>query len=156
MPLKGRPPKPSRVLEMNGSFQHNPSRKRARANEPQTGKCFDSAPPPEFLIPEPELGYQFAARCLRQWQELALEGPYIGYGSRGTVISLCILKANMLRIASGSKELSRLMNTEDKLRSSLGLTEVSRPKVNAGSNPNSARGSALAGLAQEIRGRDRA
>jgi hypothetical protein len=156
MPLKGRPPKPTRVLEMSGSFQHNPSRKRARANEPQTGKCFASPPPPEFLISEPEIGYQFAARCLRQWEELAREGPYIGYGSRGTVISLCILKATMLRLPSGSKELSRLMNTEDKLRSSLGLTEVSRPKVNAGSDSNSARGSALAGLAQEIRDRNRA
>jgi hypothetical protein len=151
MPLRGRPPKPSHVLEMNGSFKHNPSRRRARQNEPKTGKLFDSAPPAEFLVEEPATGYQRAARLLREWNQLALEGPEIGYASRGTVISLCMVKAEMWLLPTGSKRLAQLTNTEDKLRSSLGLTEVSRPKVNAANNANPGRGSTLAGLAQERR-----
>jgi hypothetical protein len=141
---------------MNGSFKHNPGRRRARENEPKTGKCFDFPPPDEFLIPEPQMGYQRAARLKREWDQLALEGPDIGYASRGTVVSLCMIKAEMWLQTAGSKRLAQLTNTEDKLRSSLGLTEVSRPKVNAANNANSARGSTLATLAQDARGQRRA
>jgi len=156
MPLRGRPPKPSRVLEMNGSFKHHPDRKRARANEPVTGRCFASPPPREFLIPEPEMGYQRAARLLREWEQLALEGPEIGYSSRNTVISLCIVKAEIWKLPDGSKRLTQLINAEDKLRSSLGLTEVSRPKVHGATNASNGRTSSLAGLAQESRNSRRA
>lgn len=151
MPGRGRPPKPTRILEMSGSFKRNPKRRRERANEPESGKLFASAPPAEFLIAEPAMGYQRAARLLREWNQLALEGPDISYASRGTIISLCMIKADMWRLPEGSKRLSQLTNTEDKLRSSLGLTEVSRPKVNAANNRANGNRSGLAGLAQERR-----
>lgn len=149
MPLKGRPPTPTRILEMRGSFRKNPQRRRTRANEPaEVGKCFAGPPPAEFLVEEPAMGYQRAQRLLKEWKQLALEGPDIGYASRGTVISLCMIKAEIWRLPEGSKRWAQLTNTEDKLRSSLGLTEVSRPKVNAGNSANSSR-STLATLARE-------
>jgi hypothetical protein len=150
MGLRGRPPKSSRVLEINGSFAHNPSRKRARANEPpSTGRCFDHPPPTEFLIPEPESGYLQAARCLAQWKQLALEGPLIDFSSRSTVIHLAIAQAEVLRSPAGSKTQQGWIKQSNELRVQLGLTEVSRPKVNAGDRNNTQRGSSLAGLAQE-------
>jgi hypothetical protein len=156
MPLNGRPRKPTRVLEMSGSLAKNPGRRRARENEPTSPLGF-GAPPPEFLLKSPEVGYQRAERLLREWEELKLEGPHICYGSRGTVISLCILKADIRRLPEGSKRLAPLLNTEDKLRSSLGLTEVTRSKVNGSANPNGKQpGSTLASLAQEARGNRRA
>src|SRR5215831_8623815 len=114
MPLRGRPPKPSRVLEMNGSFAHNPSRKRARANEPKTGKCFASPAPDEFLIQEPAVGYQRAARLLKAWNQLALEGPDIGYSSRGTVITLCRVTVDIERLPEESKRLAQLATVQSK------------------------------------------
>jgi hypothetical protein len=156
MGLKGRPRKPSAVLEMNGSFAHNPSRRRERANEPKTEKLFSFPPPDRFLIQEPATGYQTAARRLQEWEELARQAPELGLRSRGTVITLCILKAEIWSLPVGSKLLPRLADQENRLRVELGLTEVSRSKVNAGSNTNSGSGSALAGLAREGRERTRA
>jgi hypothetical protein len=151
MGLRGRPCKPTAVLEMNGSFAHNPGRKRARANEPKTPKLFEGPPPDQFLIQEPAMGYQRAARLLKEWHELAQQAPDIGLRSRGTVITLCILKAEIWLQPQGSKLLPRLAEQENRLRVELGLTEISRPKVNAGSNSNSGPSSTLAGLAQERR-----
>lgn len=151
MPGRGRPPKPTHVLEMNGSFKHNPARRRARVNEPKTGKLFDSPPPEEFLIPEPETGYQWAARLLKEWNQLALEGPKIEYRSRGTVITLCRVTAEIATLPRGSKLLSSLAKTQSSLRVDLGLTETSGSKVYAGTSSSSDRGSTLAGLAQERR-----
>jgi hypothetical protein len=136
---------------MSGSLAHDPSRRRARENEPESPLGI-GPPPPEFLIKAPEVGYQRAERLFREWEELKAEGPHICYGSRGTVVSLCILKADIRRLPEGSKRLPSLLNTEDKLRSSLGLTEVTRSRVNGSANPNGKQpGSALATLAQEAR-----
>lgn len=33
--VRGRPPKPTQVLELSGAFKKDPKRKRARTNEPQ-------------------------------------------------------------------------------------------------------------------------
>jgi hypothetical protein len=154
--MRGRPCKPTAVLEINGTFRHNPSRKRARANEPKTAKLFDSPPPDQFLIQEPATGYQRAARLLKEWNELAIQAPDIGLRSRGTVITLCILKAEIWTQPQGSKLLPRLVDQENRLRVELGLTEISRPKVNAGNNSNTGSGSTLAGLAQEGRDQRRA
>lgn len=156
MGLRGRPRKPTAVLEMNGSFAHNPGRRRERANEPKTRKLFEGPPPEQFMIQEPAMGFQRAARQLKEWNELALQAPDIGLRSRGTVITLCIIKAEIWQLGSGSKLLPRLADQENRLRVELGLTEISRSKVNAGTNPNSGAGSALAGLAREARERNRA
>jgi len=152
MPLPGRPRTPTSILEGRGAYKRNPQRRRDRENEPEvTGGL---GPPPErFMIQEPESGYQEAARLRTLWQEIAEEGPYITSASRGTVETLCYIKSEIRRLPLGSKRLAQLANTEDKLRSSLGLTEAARSRVNAPKNPAAAGQSALGALAQEARSR---
>jgi hypothetical protein len=152
----GRPCKPTAVLEMSGSFKKDPQRRRARANEPKTTKLFASPPPDEFLIESPATGYQRAARWLREWKQLEIEAPDMSYSSRGSVITLCMIKAEIWSLPTGSRRLEVLSDRENKLRSALGLTETTRPKVNAGYTDNNDSGSALASLAKEGRERNRA
>jgi hypothetical protein len=153
----GRPCKPTAVLEMNGAFKKNPNRRKARENEPKTTRLFASPPPEQFLIQAPATGYQQAERWLREWEELKLEAPDMSYASRGAIITLCMIKAEIWRLPAGSKRLETLSDRETKLRSALGLTETTRPKVNAGyTNNNDGPGSALADLAKEGRERNRA
>ena len=147
MPLVGRPRKPTAVLEMSGAFQRNPQRRRARVNEPEV-KLGVGDPPACFLIPEPESGYQEAARLKAIWEQIAEEGPWISRSSRGTVETLCRITDAIKRKAG---KLPQLAVVEDKLRSSLGLTEASRSHVDAPKAPSHAGQSALEGLAQESR-----
>lgn len=42
--MRGRKPKPTKVLEMSGAFKHNPARKRARAAKPTTGSPLGDPP----------------------------------------------------------------------------------------------------------------
>jgi hypothetical protein len=152
MPLPGRPRTPTAVLEMRGSFGKNPQRRRQRENEPVVERGVGD-PPACFMIQAPNVGFQEAERLREIWTEIAAEGPYIARSSRGTVETLCRIKSEIRRLPSGSKRLAQLANTEDKLRSSLGLTEASRSRVDAPKNPEAAGQSALAGLAQETRRR---
>jgi len=41
---RGRPPKPTGVLELSGAFKKNPKRKKARTNEPETQGPIGSFP----------------------------------------------------------------------------------------------------------------
>ena len=159
MTRTGRPCKPTAVLEMSGAFKQNPSRRKARENEPETKRLFQSPPPPQFLIEAPATGYQQAERWLREWKELEREAPDMAYRSRGSAITLCMLKAELWRLPTGDKRLEVLSDRENKLRMALGLTETTRPKVDAGNfykKADAGSGSALAGLAKESRERNRA
>lgn len=152
----GRPCKPTALLEMSGAFKKHPERRRARANEPKSTRLFDGPPPAQFLIKAPDTGYQRAERWLREWEELKLEAPDMSFSSRGSIITLCMLKAELWSLPTGSRRLEVLADRETKLRGSLGLTETTRPKVNAGYTDNNGPGSALASLAKEGRERNRA
>jgi hypothetical protein len=152
----GRPCKPTAVLEMSGAFKKHPERRKAREKEPSTTRLFASLPPAQFLIKAPDTGYQRAERWLREWEELKLEAPHMSYSSRGAVITLCMIKAEIWSLPTGSRRLEVLSDRETKLRSALGLTETTRPKVNAGYTNNNGPGSALADLAKEGRERNRA
>ena len=88
---------------MNGAFKNHPSRRRARENEPQSGKLFASDPPPQFLIKEPEVGYQRAERLLREWNQLKLEGPDISYAQMVNVAS----RGDDARLQQASHEAGR-------------------------------------------------
>lgn len=152
--MMGRPCKPTVVLEMSGAFKKNPQRRLARQNEPPTPRLFESAPPPQFLIQAPATGYQQAERWLREWKELEREAPHMGYQSRGSVITLCMIKAELWRLPTGDRRLEVLSDRENKLRSALGLTETSRPKVDTGNfykKAGSGSGSVIAELAREAR-----
>jgi hypothetical protein len=123
-----RPRTPTAVLAARGSFDKNPQRLRDRENEPESAGSLGE-PPPEFMIQEPDTGYQEAERLRKIWYEIAEEGPWISRSSRGTVKTLCRI-ANQLPRVPLSK-LPAFALAEDKLRTSLGLTEASRSRVNA-------------------------
>jgi hypothetical protein len=143
-------------MEINGGFRHNPARKRARKNELTSPRGIGE-PPKHFMIQEPDSGWIRAGKLREMWEETKLEDPDIPRCCRGTVESLCYIKVEMRALPTGSKRWAQLANTEDKLRSSLALTRVTRPKVNG--NPNAgteAPEDGLAGLAQEGRTNRRA
>jgi phage terminase small subunit len=70
----GRPPKPTKLLEMSGAVKKNPQRYAARKREPQPGDVL-GPPPPHFLIQEPATGFQRAARLRGIWDELVAQVP---------------------------------------------------------------------------------
>jgi hypothetical protein len=159
MPLRGRPPTPTEVLEINGGFTHNPARRRARQNELKSPRGI-GAPPKHWMIPEPELGWIRAKKWREMWEEIKTEDPDIPWCCRGTVESLCYIKVEIRAVTSagaGAKVLKGLCDTESKLRSDLAITRVTRGKTNASPNAGiHAPDDGLAGLAREAGGKRRA
>lgn len=110
-----RPRKPTAVLELKGAFKANPSRGKARKNEPKPDG--EIGEPPALLgEPEQEL-----------WRELAMVGSWLTAGDRLILEIACRLmvmfRANTLDGGGISKLITAL--------SKLGFSPTDRSKVNA-------------------------
>ena len=108
-----RPRKPTKVLELNGAFERNPQRRKAREHEPQpTGPLGD---PPAHLDEAQQA----------RWGEIAGWAPWLTETDRPLVESTCRL---WMRIRSAdAKSMEYAMFTAN--LSKLGMTPVDRSKV---------------------------
>jgi hypothetical protein len=68
-----RPPKPTALLELNGAFKKNPSRGRARADEPRPEDPL--GPPPEDWVRRAEHS-QKHIELLRAWEEIVGQAAF--------------------------------------------------------------------------------
>lgn len=110
-----RPRKPTAVLDLKGAFKKNPSRGKARANEPVLDGKIGNAP----------IALDEAERDL--WDELARVGSWLADGDRLMLEIACrlmvLFRTNKLDGGGISKLITAL--------SKLGFSPTDRSKVNA-------------------------
>ena len=120
--------KPTRILELNGAFRKNPSRKKERANEPI----------PDQPIGDPPTRLTKSQKAV--WRELVKQMvPGVLMSSDRALLSvICILLDQFWRANSGEEveklkagELTQLMRG----LSALGLSPVDRTRVSVPPKP---------------------
>ena len=111
MPLR----KPTAVLEMSGALKKNPARGRARANEPQVDGKLGNAPS------------HLSDDAKKVWGEIRKRCQWVTEADWITVEEVCIMT---VRMRQGGMKASDF-NTLRSLLSELGMTPVSRSKVQA-------------------------
>ncbi len=122
--MRGRPPKPTAVLEMSGAYKRNPSRRAARSDEPRVESAVGN-PPERWLIPADAVGGPRAARLCAIWHEIAEVAPWLTRSDRMIVEDICELR---LRAREGScKTADRALLA--KLMSQCGLDPSSRTRI---------------------------
>lgn len=110
-----RPRKPTAVLELKGAFKQNPSRGKARANEPAIAAEIGD-PPDSLGDAEREL-----------WRELAVYGAWLTAGDRLLLEIACRLMVLFRTNALDGGGISKLITALSKL----GFSPTDRSKVNA-------------------------
>jgi hypothetical protein len=95
-----RPRKPTALLELNGAFAKNPSRRRERENEPVPEGPL--GPPPEDWVKGAEHSQTFV-ELLKAWDEIVNEAPFgvLTSSDRDHVEATCYLKHKIRRAARG-------------------------------------------------------
>ena len=109
--------KPSAVLEMNGSFNHNPDRRKKRANEPKPEGTIGN--PPEHL----------STQAADIWHEICGDVTWLTCSDRVNLEVLCILMERLrtdLQAFRGQDFMTLLG-----LLRALGMTPADRSKVQA-------------------------
>ena len=122
--MAGRPPKPTKLLELTGAFRKNPARKRAREGEPQSGNI--SGPPAKWMIFHPDIGYQRAEKLRAVWDNCLKMWPWMEYADRDALEDYCRWKLAMdegLKLSGA--EISAMKST----RSELGGTGSGRARL---------------------------
>jgi hypothetical protein len=96
---RGRPPKPTGIHEISGSWKKNPKRKRARAAEITITEGLGDPPVKWSALAESN------ARCaalIGAWKEIVAENPgTLTLGDRGFVELMCIQKYKINRANEG-------------------------------------------------------
>ena len=110
-----RPRKPTAVLELKGAFKKDPSRGKARANEPV----------PDGPIGEPPVLLDEQEQEL--WRELALVGSWLTAGDRLILEIACRLMVMFRENTLDGGGISKLIMALSKL----GFSPTDRSKVNA-------------------------
>ena len=143
--MPGRPPKPSKLLELTGAFRKNPARGRVRQNEPaSTGAIGDA--PAKFMIFHPDMGYQDAERlraiwdnCVRMW------GQWLEFADRDALEYYCELKLKKDRNkAMSGAEITAMLRICSELggtgtgRARKGMQGASRPPEKKYADPRAA------------------
>ncbi len=107
--------------------KRNPARARAREGEPRPEVGLGE-PPPHFLIPEPQSGFQRAARLREIWEEIASMAVWLTIADRHTVEDICELrlKARAGFIKPGER------STLARLNNACGLDPSGRVKLPTG------------------------
>lgn len=117
--MGGRPRTPTRVLEMRGSFQKDPLRRAARANEPQV-----TTP-----LGEPPTSLDEAEQA--RWRDIASWCHWLTVADRVLVEQTCQLWMAMRR-RTGSPGQGKML-TVNLIR--LGMTPADRSKVSVPQQP---------------------
>ncbi len=115
-----RPRKPTSLLSLNGTLDHNPGRYADRTSEPVDDRAL--GPPPETMRPE-----QRAA-----WLEIERLAPWLRFGDRIAVEVTSALLVTFRISGIGMMPPTALTRLETML-GRLGLTPSDRSKVAAGS-----------------------
>lgn len=110
-----RPRKPTAVLELKGAFKKDPSRGKARANEPKVDETIGS--PPNHLPEDAAL----------LWAELAQYGTWLTAGDRLMLEIAVRLMAMFRKNELDGGGISKLITALSKL----GFNPTDRSKVNA-------------------------
>ena len=109
----GRPRKPTQELELNGAFEKDPQRKRARAQEPKSEDPIGPAPQ-HWDVPDGALRCQEFQRLRVIWEELVSQAPpgVLSSSDRCHLEIICGLldkyRRNVLKDA-GLKTLNKMM-----------------------------------------------
>jgi hypothetical protein len=123
--MAGRPPKPTRLLELTGSVRKNPGRYKARSAEPQPPQIPVGGPPDKFMIFHPDFGYQDAERLRAIWDNCLKMWPWITFSDRDALEHYCQLKLKQDKGTLKNAELAALI----KIRSELGGTGTGRVRL---------------------------
>lgn len=110
-----RPRLPTKVLELRGSFKHDPQRREARAGEPEG--VGDLGLVPAYLKDDQK----------QAWLEIASAAPWLTGSDRLLVESLALYVAQMR--SQGNEFPASKQAAMTKLMTELGLTPASRSKV---------------------------
>lgn len=106
----GRPRKPTKVLEMRGSFDKDPQRRKAREHEPKVGEPLGD--PPQY----------FNEALAARWLEIADSAYWLRVTHRGLVEQTCLLWQTMRDGKPDHKSLAQCW-------SKLGMTPVDESRV---------------------------
>ena len=122
--MAGRPPKPTKLLELTGAFRKNPSRKKAREGEPESGDI--GGPPDEWMIFHPDIGYQRAEKLRQLWDRFVKMWPWLEYADRDALEQFCEYKlARMEHRKLSGAEISDM----SRIRTELGGTGSGRARL---------------------------
>lgn len=122
--MPGRPPKPTKLLELTGAFRKNPARKRAREGEPQSGDI--GGPPAKWMIFHPDLGFQRAEKLRALWDSCLRMWPWMEYADRDALEDYCRWK---LELDEGRKLSGAEISAMKSTRSELGGTGSGRARL---------------------------
>jgi len=122
--MAGRPPKPTRLLELTGAFRKNAARKRARDGEPTSGDI--GAPPAKWMIFHPDTGYQKAEKLRAIWDNCTKMWPWMEFADRDALEDYCRWK---LALDEGQKLSGAEISAMKSTRSELGGTGSGRARL---------------------------
>lgn len=88
--MAGRPPKPTKLLELTGALRKNPGRYRARAEEPKSPPLGEA--PRKFMVFHPDTGYQDAEKLRAIWDNCVAMWPWLEFADRDMLEYYCELK----------------------------------------------------------------
>ncbi len=124
-----RPRKPTKVLELSGAFKKNPSRKRARAGEPQIAAGLGD-PPVEWVEGAPHNSR--CAALLQAWNEIVAQDVLrvLNVSHRILVENTCHLIYKIRRASAGyGKATSGDFAQVAANLARMGMTPVDSPRV---------------------------
>lgn len=127
--MRGRPPKPTKLLEIGGAFKKNPARGRARADEPVPEGPL--GPPPAEWTAGAEKNARLAA-LLRAWQEIVDQAAFgvLTSADRDLVELACYLKYKIRRASAGyEKATSGDFAQLNRILGQIGLVPSERSRV---------------------------
>jgi len=121
--MAGRPPKPSKVLEMTGAFKKDPQRRRKRAGEPESAGPVGGPPDPFTRNPDsPEL----QKLCLI-WDELVADAPP-GVLTRSDRIHLEVVCRLLLKVRGNYAKANEITQL-NRMLGQIGMNPSDRARV---------------------------
>ena len=122
--MPGRPPKPTKLLELTGAFRKNPARKRARNGEPESAPI--GGPPAKWMIFHPDTGFGKAEKLRAIWDNCCSMWPWMEYADRDALEDYCRWK---LEVDEGRKLSGAEISAMKSIRSELGGTGSGRARL---------------------------
>lgn len=123
--MPGRPPKPTKLLELTGAFRKNPARRRAREGEPPTTGDI-GGPPVKWMIFHPDTGYQKAEKLRAIWDNCLKMWPWMEFADRDALEDYCRWK---LELDENRKLSGAEISAMKSIRSELGGTGSGRARL---------------------------
>ncbi len=127
--MAGRPPKPTKLLELTGAVRKNPGRYKDRAAEPaSTGDI--GGPPQKWMIFHPEEGYLRAEKLRAIWDDCVKMWPWLEFADRDALADYCQLKQKFDECFQGGRKMPGAEIAAMKsIRTELGGTGAGRARL---------------------------